>query len=200
MTEAATLSPSAALIAIAEAEGLTLATTFVPFSQSRNAKPGVDGKVWKSLNWSVTLSKKGREIITTDYAQGAGHCPAMKMSKEAIEASARILSRRSASARDILIDHEIETGRIGRARSFGGVSSGNAITPPGIDDILASLALDAGAVDYADFDQWASEYGYEPDSRKAFRTYKACLDVGLKLRAGLGETIFNRVRELASEL
>jgi hypothetical protein len=194
MTKA--LSPSAALIALAEAEGLTLATTFVPFSQSRNAEPGADGKIWKSLNWRITLFKNGREIITTDYAQGEGHCPAAKVN---IEAAARIFSRRPVDARRILIDHEIETGRVAKPKTYA-VVSGAAITPPSMDDVLGSLASDADAINYADFDQWAAEYGYDPDSRAAFRTYKACLDIGLKLRAALGESVFSRVRELAAEL
>lgn len=50
--------------------GLTIRAEFVPFSRSRNAKEKTP-----SLNWSVTLVRDGRDILTTDYSAGMGHCP-----------------------------------------------------------------------------------------------------------------------------
>jgi hypothetical protein len=52
-------------------------------------------------------------------------------------------------------------------------SMGGALThEPTAEDVLNCLSLDAGGVDNAStFESWASEYGYDPDSRKAERTY-----------------------------
>jgi hypothetical protein len=41
--------------------------------------------------------------------------------------------------------------------------------------------------DYATFEQWASDLGYDSDSRSA-ATYLACLAIGLALRAGIGDS------------
>lgn len=35
------------------------------------------------------------------------------------------------------------------------------------------------------FENWASEYGYDTDSRKAESIYQACLDIALKLRGDI---------------
>ncbi len=54
-----------------EKAGLSVKSTFVPFSQSRNK----DEKQ-PSLNWKVTLVHNGKDVITTDYMAGCAHCPA----------------------------------------------------------------------------------------------------------------------------
>ena len=44
---------------------------------------------------------------------------------------------------------------------------------PDIESVLESLASDAaGYVNAQDFEDWASEYGYDTDSRKAFALYE----------------------------
>lgn len=75
------------IVAICERAGVTLDSVFVPFSQSRNAK-AEDGKPWESLNWRVTLKRNGREVLTTDYAQGVAYAPASKKTAAQIETAA----------------------------------------------------------------------------------------------------------------
>lgn len=67
MTEQATITPADAIAAL----GLTVEAVFIPFSLSRNK-----GEKHRTLNWRVTLKRNGREIMTTDYSAGEGHCPA----------------------------------------------------------------------------------------------------------------------------
>ena len=46
---------------------------------------------------------------------------------------------------------------------------------PTLEDVLDCLASDAAGIENSPrFDQWAGEYGYDPDSRKAERVYKVC--------------------------
>ena len=54
-------------------------------------------------------------------------------------------------------------------------SQGPAIArEPSAADVLDCLASDAAGYESAgSFEDWASEYGYDTDSRKAERTYKA---------------------------
>lgn len=53
--------------------------------------------------------------------------------------------------------------------------------PPSLDDVLHSLCLDASAQDMG-FEDWCSDYGYNPDSRKALDAYLSCQENALKLR------------------
>ena len=41
--------------------------------------------------------------------------------------------------------------------------------------------------------------GYDPDSRKAEGIYRACLELALKLRNGLGEKLLAELREAVAD-
>ena len=61
-------------------------------------------------------------------------------------------------------------------------------TPPELDSVLNCLASDASGYDNSwDFEDWCSEYGYDTDSRKAEKTYRAIGEQAKKLRHLLGE-------------
>jgi hypothetical protein len=52
---------------------------------------------------------------------------------------------------------------------FTGMSLGD----PEISDVVGSIILDSSASNYS-FEEWAEEYSYNPDSRKAKEIYNAC--------------------------
>jgi hypothetical protein len=61
------------------------------------------------------------------------------------------------------------------------------VNEPTEDDVLASLILDANSVEYTNgFEDFAREFGYDEDSRKAEKTYKQCLRTAEKLERFLG--------------
>jgi hypothetical protein len=166
--------------AIVEGLGLTVDSAFVPFSKSRNAK-----EKFPSLNWKVTVKKAGREILTTDYMAGSAHCP----------------SYRQTFGRKTIADHEQEAKvawecehgfkalgvREGyRTEVYGAMNDKNALKPDTLG-VLHSLAMDSDVLDSGGFEDWASNFGYDVDSRKAEQTYRACLEIALKLRAALGD-------------
>lgn len=63
--------------------------------------------------------------------------------------------------------------------------------PPEADEVLDSLASEASGIDNArDFDDWAAEYGYDTDSRKAEKIYNACKTISEKLKKFLGEDLY----------
>jgi hypothetical protein len=152
---------------------------FVPFSQSRNK-----AKKTPSLNWRVTLTRDGRDILTTDYGAGQGHCPASKrppkLSNGAID---KYLQRKR-------IGIECERGKVSRARdgNYAGLMLGAPILPDECD-VIYSLARDSDVLDYSSFEEWAENFGYDADSRSAEKIYQACLAIALQLRNGLGETV-----------
>jgi hypothetical protein len=67
---------------------------------------------------------------------------------------------------------------------------------PKFTDVMSSLLLDSEAIDYANFEEWADSIGYEVDSRTAERMYKACLEIGLRLRRLVGDAAMKELREL----
>lgn len=59
---------------------------------------------------------------------------------------------------------------------------------PNASDVLTCLLDDALSVDVANgFDDWARDLGYDPDSRKAERIYRAFKRVSRRLRRFLGD-------------
>ena len=166
--------------------GLSVACEFVPLSKSRNAtKAGPKSVNDLSLNWRVTALRNGHAILTTDYMQGIGHAPSYK-------ASVRALGHANSLMRFEALLHEAEKGT--RAPRVG-LFHGPALTPPSAADVFYSLSMDASVLDSATFEEWASELGYDTDSRAAEKIYRLCLDIALKLRAAIGEAGLEQLRE-----
>lgn len=68
---------------------------------------------------------------------------------------------------------------------------------PEIGVVLDSLVMEAQGVRNADgFEDWAREYGEDPDSRKAERLYERCKALAGQLHAYLGPEWFEEALEL----
>lgn len=157
--------------------GLTVESIFVPYNASRNFKP--DAKTREmSLNWQVTLLCKGRPILTTDYSAGIGSCPSYdKYNRNPTVHHAR------------MIDEECRTGR----RATGSFTTKKVKLDP--SNVVYSLLSDSSVLDSSSFEEWARDLGYDTDSRKAEATYRACLEIALKLRNGIGEANLKILQE-----
>lgn len=202
MQTQAEMTPKERIADVMQRHGLTITSEFVPFSKSRNAQPREDGKVWRSLNWRVTLHKARAAssapgtfaIMTTDYSAGEGNCPAYK-------ASVKALGNRDSIMRREAIDWEIEHGKACVCADGGRPypAAGAPTLKPDACDVIYSLVRDADVLDCGTFEEWASDLGYDTDSRKAEATYRACLEIALKLRNGLGESVLAELREAAQD-
>ena len=53
--------------------------------------------------------------------------------------------------------------------------------------VFGSVLRDANSVSSADFDEFCCMFGYDTDSRKAEKNYKACVSMDKKLKKFLGE-------------
>jgi hypothetical protein len=71
-----------------------------------------------------------------------------------------------------------------------------SLPAPELRDVLYSLVLDASVIDEGTFESWASNYGYDVDSRKAEATYRACLEIGLQLRNIIGQEQLSKLQDL----
>lgn len=62
---------------------------------------------------------------------------------------------------------------------------------PGMKDLLHSLSMDAAGVENnPTFEEWASEYGFDPDSRKAERGYNLTKKIAASLKKFLGDDLY----------
>lgn len=157
---------------------LDIKTEFVPFSKSRNTKERDP-----SLNWRVTLTRDGRDLLTVDYMAGLAHTPAYKTAKGNIKSLYN----------NNRIRTECEEGFYAAQESEFRVTTRPIL--PKIEDVIYSLITDAAALEYPTYEEWANDLGYSPDSRSGEKIYRACLEIALKLRAGLGETALSILRE-----
>jgi hypothetical protein len=65
---------------------------------------------------------------------------------------------------------------------------------PQAADVLDCLASDAAGFENArSFEEWASEYGYDTDSRKAEKTYKVIEKQADKLKNFLGDDLYKEL-------
>lgn len=162
--------------------GLSMSTEFVPWSKSRHYKVA-----WqltdRTLNWKVTLKRTNamaaQIILTTDYSAGIGHCPSYKASE------------RNTVDYVAAITFETEHGR-----KFTTITRGASIVPD-ICDVMYGLITDSDVMEYSSFEDWASNYGYDTDSRSAEKSYNACLSIALALRNAIGETGMQQLRDAA---
>lgn len=69
-------------------------------------------------------------------------------------------------------------------------------TAPDLANVLDCLRSDASSIDDArSFEDWASNFGYDTDSRKAEKTYRACQDSAQALRHLLGRKAYDELME-----
>lgn len=202
MTDQSEMTAAEKIAAWMETHGVSVESTFIPYSKSRNAKagPGRD-KPWPSLNWKIRIMRAGRLVLETDYSAGIGHAPAMKAKASSLQLGARERHRNEQKAREELAALEIEKGRPHRFSHGWGtrVVEGSKVVEPEAADVLASLVLDSSVLDAGGFEAWAEELGYDTDSRSAEATYRACLEIAVKLRAGLGDQALTDLRDACQD-
>lgn len=74
-------------------------------------------------------------------------------------------------------------------------SIGNPEDRPEADDVLDTLASDAAGYENSrgGFGEWADEYGFDPDSRSAERTFKAVEKQAERLKKFLGDEAYEKL-------
>jgi hypothetical protein len=91
--------------------------------------------------------------------------------------------------------HYLCTLRHGRRTMKVHYSMGSAHTEePKVAEVLDSLASDYPATNVT-FETWCDDYGYDTDSIKALKTFRACRRVGAQLAKWLGEDLLAELLE-----
>lgn len=79
-------------------------------------------------------------------------------------------------------------------------SKGSALTgEPKLSEVMYSLLSDAYDVEGNGFEEWADNYGFDTDSRRAERMFKACQKTLLNLKTLFSPAELNDLHELFSD-
>lgn len=175
--------------------GLNYNAVFVPQSQSRNA-----GEKNPSLNWKITIKKSGQSL-TTDYMQGIGHAPNYEQSFKQNGWKEKYFSLVAERGKYKTILKKFSDGRIDwydvtESMRQHQTSFLKPLSIPELKDVLYSLVMDSDVLNYSEFEEWAENFGYETDSRKAEKIYKDCLNTALKLRSIIGQDGIDTLNKL----
>jgi hypothetical protein len=95
-----------------------------------------------------------------------------------------------------MLDH-VTTFTMGAGHAVKNPGTGKMDAPtPNAAEVLDCLRSDAQSVDNArDFEDWASDLGYDTDSRKAYAVWEACKEEGRKLRFFLGDDLYRELMD-----
>jgi hypothetical protein len=163
---------------------ITFSFVFVPFSQSRNK-----AEKMPSLNFKGKLTK-GMLSIEADYSKGHGHCASYKYNLK------HPSGKPDSCVKQAMIAMECETGIV--PREYGGIPRERVKLS--CADFVSALAMDSDVLNYSSFEDWASCFGYEEDSRKAEKIYNECLANALKMKAFFGSECSEYLQELSNNL
>jgi hypothetical protein len=162
---------------------------FIPFSQSQHKDSD-----HKSLNYKVTITRN-RSNFTFDYMMGCGHVPHKGIP---IRPATNYLKEMKRT----IIDKSCETGY--QSSWCSGIERIMPVTKKGIPqkitpentNVLHCCLQDVEALDHPDFESWASDFGYDTDSRSGYKTYRACLANALRFSQLFKSEELEELREL----
>lgn len=132
------------------------------------------------LKYRVTINYNGVKVIETDYSMGIGHIPNFKLGFISMDTWDDL--------KQIFL-----TGKV-----IGPLRTPGKPIEPDMNDVLYCLLMDGRAIN-STFEDWAIEYGYDTDSRKAEAVYQACIEIGLTLQRHLGHKIVEDLNEAFSD-
>lgn len=157
---------------------------------------------WPHIAYTVALNFKGKRCLTTPYKLGVGHVDPKKIRTGTTLAAARGFSIDDES---LLMTWQSKPGAQFKDKArWADVAAKVAKwqkVQPTLSDVLHSLLSDGDAFFNAQsFEDWASDFGYDADSRKAEAIYRACDAIGRKLAATVPEDVLSKAREIVRDL
>ena len=153
--------------------GITATATNVP--ENPNAQSGDWSK--SAHHWHVKLNRytvgENRDLLTY-YSQGAAH----------VEKRPYLFGMGPRDLYNSLPKPGARNLSIMQAEMMPKVWQP---TKPTVEDVLSCLCMDSSGYDSArDFEGWAEDYGYSPDSRNAEKTWRIVGEQSRELRQFLG--------------
>lgn len=153
----------------------------------------VEKKEYPQIKYTVALWFKGKEVLTTDYFFGVGNVE-VKKGKAQLYGDEAILFRTWEEKHNaVFVNKQLWASVAVKLAKAQGVV-------PQLSDTLYSLLSDAEAFLQAQsFEEWASEFGYDADSRKAEGIYKLCVEIGRKLSRGVSPKAITKAKEILQD-
>jgi len=142
-----------------ESLGLTYQATFIPVRQD------ADKVKHPKLHWSITLTSVSA-FAQFPYSEGCGHVKGYEKMPIKTPYDRRIKEQATR--------HTCETGRIERTVGHHGLVKPGKQPAPDVLDVLYCLVSDASVRHAPTYEEWASEYGFDADSRKGEEIYRTC--------------------------
>ncbi len=148
-----------------------------------------DGDSQNMLAWLAWFWRKGRSEASAqcfDYYTGIGCGP--ELSEQELSRSFPLVANVPKHNR-----YNIKNKTLLAEVAF--YAATKAKWTPDPLDILWAISRDGDAIEMT-FEDWASELGYDVDSRKAEKTYRACQDNALRLRKILSADKIETIKNL----
>lgn len=166
---------------IIDALGLTYTATFVPTKQPADKVKN------PQLHWEITLSK-GPQTMTLPYHEGCAHVMGYQQYHK---------TPYEKRLHDEMIREACETGVTNTdwAKERYYFKHKVKQPEPKLADVLYCLVTDANVLNSGGFEAWASNYGYDTDSRKAEQTYRQCIDQSLQFKNLIGQSALEQLQE-----
>ena len=168
------------------------------FAITSNIPAGfVDGD-WPCVSYEVTITFKGKEVIRTTYRMGLGFVDIKKARPDSFA------QRWSDEDQEMIYTWERKPyakfqDKQRQANIAAKLARRQNVTPA-LAEVLHCLLMDGEAFFNAQsFEDWASDFGYDSDSRKAEEIYRKCDATGRKL-AQLPREVLEQVRQLTADL
>jgi len=120
------------------------------------------------LDWTVKIKNEGQSM-SIDYYQGIGNIPDFNARNKSLDY-------------DNYLKNVLATGNY----KPHNVSRTKPLPVPSTIGIVWCLVMDASVLQYSNFEDWSSEYGYDPDSRNAEKIYQLCLKQSLAFKNLVG--------------
>lgn len=155
--------------------------------------PGVDDD-WPHIAYVVSLMLNGKVVLNTPYKMGVGHVKWPKTFEQIPRGGDvpvfNTLRHNPGAQLKNKLEHATAAALLARLQKV----------TPSLCDVMHSLITDGEAFFNAQsFEDWASDFGYDSDSRSAEAIYRACDSIGRKLAQGIPKGTLDKVREILAD-
>lgn len=170
--------------------------------ESSSPSAGLDGSggnAWAHIAYAVTLKRSGRVVWSGPYKLGVGHV------KQPSVVEATALRFQPANPNSDALIHKAERAAKGRpvtytpeieAKIAAFLARAQKVTPS-LPDVMNCLLMDGSPeFDAETFEEWAGNFGYDTDSRKAEKIFAACTETGKAFRRAFTGEEIAQLREL----
>lgn len=140
------------------------------------------------LHWMIHLTS-GKQTMKVEYSEGCAHVYGYQQFHK---------TKYDHRRHDRRIRQTCETGELYKffTHSDTPYETGKKQPQPLLINVLYCLAQDASVMNSRCYEEWASDYGYDEDSRKGEKIYRQCLEQTKNLERVLGRMTLEKLQEL----